>query len=164
MNQEIPTALSGNFTKKPDKPQPPAEPERPSFHSAEEASVGTAVSSSAHRAVGQDALHRPADHDTGPSNVVARREPTGIVPAQPPAEPAKRRVYIPIMIEHMHFLIGKAEKDEITLERLAREDEDRPQDIWDRTIGERRRDALKLLALIEEANGEHTETQAQCTA
>jgi len=76
----------------------------------------------------------------------------------------KRRVYIPIMIEHMHFLMGKAEKDEITLERLAREDEDRPQDIWDRTVGERRRDALKLLALIEEANGEHTETQAQCTA
>lgn len=41
-----------------------------------------------------------------------------------------RHLEIPILTEHMHWCAGKAEIDTNTAERLARHDENRPQDLY----------------------------------
>lgn len=41
-----------------------------------------------------------------------------------------RRMYIPFVTEHMHFLFGKGEKDQTHLDRLDRHAKDRPQDLY----------------------------------
>jgi hypothetical protein len=50
--------------------------------------------------------------------------------------------------EHMHHNFGKAEVDANTLERLARHEEQRPEDIYKNTAQERREEVAKLSAYI----------------
>lgn len=46
------------------------------------------------------------------------------------SEKIDRHRFIPIVTEHMHWCAGKAEIDQNTAERLARHDENRPQDLY----------------------------------
>lgn len=41
-----------------------------------------------------------------------------------------RRFQIPIVTEHMHFSLGKSEKDQNTIDRLARHEKDHPEGIY----------------------------------
>lgn len=60
------------------------------------------------------------------------------------ANSLNRRVYVSIIIEHMHFLFGKAEKDQNTLDRLGRGEKDNNDAIWASTSEQRYADARKL--------------------
>jgi len=55
-----------------------------------------------------------------------------------------RRKFVPILIEHMHYLFGKAEVDQTTRERLARGRQDRPRLLYEAMAEVRRLDALRL--------------------
>lgn len=55
-----------------------------------------------------------------------------------------RRKYVPIVIEHMHFMFSKAEKDSTTIERLQRHQRLNPDATWNKTAAERQGDINKL--------------------
>lgn len=57
-----------------------------------------------------------------------------------------RRQYVPMVIEHLHFLFGKAEKDRTTLERLARHERDKVDERYGALRSQRDGDFLRLLA------------------
>lgn len=59
-----------------------------------------------------------------------------------------RRKYLPFVIEHMHFIWGKAEVDQTTRERLERHDADNPQMLYDALAAIRDIDAGKLRAVM----------------
>lgn len=61
-----------------------------------------------------------------------------------------RRRYVPIMVEHLHFLMNKAEKDETTLERLERHRIQNPDHVWDCHAFEREQACEKLRQAIRE--------------
>jgi GDP-L-fucose synthase len=61
-----------------------------------------------------------------------------------------RRVYLPDMYnEHMHFIVGKAEKDTTTLERLIKHKDTNPAHIYKKRTDERVADAQKLQDVID---------------
>jgi len=62
-----------------------------------------------------------------------------------------RRRYLPFVVEHLHFVYGKAKLDPTYNERLARHASDQVEEIWRRTEPERVRDAQKLCALLSRA-------------
>jgi hypothetical protein len=66
------------------------------------------------------------------------------------ANAVSRRRYIPIEVEHMHFMMGKAEKDQNTLERLERHRIQNPDHIWQCKAFEREAACEKLLVAIRE--------------
>lgn len=57
-----------------------------------------------------------------------------------------RKRNVPILTEHMHYTLGKAEMDDNTRERLARHEKERPQDLYNsdkfRQEMEQKREAL----------------------
>ena len=59
-----------------------------------------------------------------------------------------RRVYVPILTEHMHFMFGKGPKDQTHIERLARGEQDNVVAIYREKTAERQADANKLKAII----------------
>ena len=59
-----------------------------------------------------------------------------------------RRRFLPFVIEHMHFSVGKMQVDETTLDRLKRHEEDHPEAIYEAKLDERVADANKLGALM----------------
>jgi len=65
----------------------------------------------------------------------------------------QRRVYLPhVYTEHMHHIVGKAEIDENTRERLARHEREDPKKLYDEKTNERKADADKLLKYIDVFN------------
>lgn len=64
------------------------------------------------------------------------------------ADAVKRRRYVPIVVEHLHFLFKKAPVDEVTRERLERHKRDHVEAIWARKTEERERDARRLGAAM----------------
>jgi len=58
-----------------------------------------------------------------------------------------RRVYLPFIVEHMHFLFGKATKDATTLERLQRHRDDNVDQTWNETFTQRQAAVDKLRSL-----------------
>jgi glycosyltransferase involved in cell wall biosynthesis len=64
-----------------------------------------------------------------------------------------RRVYLPIMTEHMHFLFGKAELDETHRERLDRHKRDNVGQLYDSLLPKRLEDVEKLKSAIAAAEG-----------
>lgn len=62
-----------------------------------------------------------------------------------------RRVYVPNLVtEHLHFSVGKAEIDRNTLDRLARHQADRVEELYATLESERVADAAKLADAIGE--------------
>ena len=59
-----------------------------------------------------------------------------------------RRRYLPFVVEHMHFLYGKATIDDTTRERLKRHDEDNVVKKYEDLAGERQNDIRKLRGLM----------------
>lgn len=59
-----------------------------------------------------------------------------------------RRIYVPIVTEHMHPGFGKAELDATHLERIERHKQDDPDSIYRNTAADRVRDAQKLLEVM----------------
>jgi len=64
------------------------------------------------------------------------------------ANALERRVVLPIVTEHMHFLFGKAQKDQTYSERLARGDRDGVQELYSRMEPKRAEDVEKLRAAL----------------
>lgn len=65
-----------------------------------------------------------------------------------------RRVYLPnVLIEHFHFIFGKAQKDQTTLERLARHSQQNPAKLYAELAPKRAEDVAKLRAVIMEHYG-----------
>lgn len=67
------------------------------------------------------------------------------------AEALHVRTYLPdVQTEHMHFSLGKAEKDQNTLDRLARHDADNPEKIYNSAecVAEREEERRKLQEFI----------------
>lgn len=60
----------------------------------------------------------------------------------------ERRRYVPFVAEHLHFLMGKAEKDQTTLERLARHARDNPTKIYADRAAERQEQVERLRGLM----------------
>jgi len=57
--------------------------------------------------------------------------------------------FIPSMvIEHLHYTVGKSQIDENTFERLTRHKFNNPSEIWKNTLAERQDQARKLLTYI----------------
>jgi len=70
----------------------------------------------------------------------------------------KRRVYLPFVVEHMHYMFGKAVKDQTTLERLERHERDKPEHRWNNTYGER----LAAIAILKNLrSGPFSEIEAK---
>jgi len=64
------------------------------------------------------------------------------------ANAIKRRIYLPVIIEHMHFMFNKAKKDSTTLERLARHRVQNSDEVWNRTDVNRKNDINTLRKII----------------
>lgn len=64
------------------------------------------------------------------------------------ANSIKRRVYLPFVAEHMHFMFGKAQKDQTTLDRLDRHERDNVNQKWNDTFNERQQAVNILMNLI----------------
>jgi len=65
------------------------------------------------------------------------------------ARMVNRIQFIPKMIiEHLHFCVGKAQIDENTMDRLKRHSAFQPKITWDATLDERKEQARKLLIYI----------------
>lgn len=65
------------------------------------------------------------------------------------ADAIGRRVFVPIVTEHHHPAFGKGEWDRTHQERIARHHADDVDRIWRETKGERLRDALALLEVMQ---------------
>lgn len=59
-----------------------------------------------------------------------------------------RRKYVPIEVEHRHFLYNKAEVDSTTIERLTRGGADNVEKLYSDLLPERESDARKLKAML----------------
>lgn len=59
-----------------------------------------------------------------------------------------RRIFVPIVTEHMHFAFGKGEMDQTHLDRIERHKSEDVDSVWRDTADKRLEDAAKLLALI----------------
>lgn len=59
-----------------------------------------------------------------------------------------RRVYIPIVTEHMHWTFNKGPKDQTHLDRLERHQKDNVAQIYQDTLGKRMNDAEKLKCVM----------------
>jgi hypothetical protein len=64
------------------------------------------------------------------------------------ANALRRRRYLPFIVEHMHFINGKAAQDENTLDRLRRHQEHNPTQLYQQLADSRRQDVEKLQALL----------------
>jgi glycosyltransferase involved in cell wall biosynthesis len=64
------------------------------------------------------------------------------------ANAIQRRMYLPFVTEHMHFLFGKGEKDQTHIERLERHKKDEVDKLYKDLSPKRIEDAEKLLAAI----------------
>ena len=60
-----------------------------------------------------------------------------------------RRVYLPFIVEHLHFLFGKAAKDRTTLDRLERHAQDDVDNVWLLLEPKRASDVKKLRQLLD---------------
>jgi hypothetical protein len=60
-----------------------------------------------------------------------------------------RRLYLPYLTEHMHYVFGKAEKDETTLERLERHKQENPGKLYQELEPQRIADLEKLRLLLD---------------
>jgi hypothetical protein len=60
------------------------------------------------------------------------------------ADQLGRRRYLPFIIEHMHFWLGKASEDQTTRDRLARHDRDNVSQLWRESLPQRIEDVQKL--------------------
>ena len=67
------------------------------------------------------------------------------------ANAIKRRVFVPIAVEHMHFLMKNVAQDETTLERLARHKRDKPDQLYSKYAPKRAEDSEKLRAVMKPA-------------
>jgi hypothetical protein len=59
-----------------------------------------------------------------------------------------RRVYLPFIVEHMHYIFGRAEPDANMNERLARQQQQQPMKIFEEKLPERIAEAAKLAAYL----------------
>lgn len=55
-----------------------------------------------------------------------------------------RRLFLPFVVEHMHFTIGKSEEDQTTKDRLLHHHEDAVEQLYDSKLKERVADANRL--------------------
>lgn len=62
-----------------------------------------------------------------------------------------RRRFLPDVVEHMHYTLGKAEVDSTTKERLERHQRDNPGALYDRFAPQREADAAKLRTVMRAA-------------
>lgn len=60
----------------------------------------------------------------------------------------RRRVFLPILIEHMHPLWGKAQTDKTYQERMARGEKDGVKALYESMAGKRAEDAEKIKAAM----------------
>jgi hypothetical protein len=59
-----------------------------------------------------------------------------------------RRLYLPFVTEHMHFLFGKGEKDQTHIDRLERHKKDEVEKLYNELAPKRVEDAERLLRVI----------------
>lgn len=59
-----------------------------------------------------------------------------------------RRIYMPFITDHMHFLFGKGPKDQTHIDRLERHAKEKPDELYMSKTAERQADARKLFAVI----------------
>lgn len=63
-----------------------------------------------------------------------------------------RRVYMPFVTEHMHFLFGKGAKDQTHIDRLIRHEQEKPEELYQSKQAERQADGRKLFDFINNFN------------